>query len=463
MASGTILVVDDEPDIRESIKDILQDEGYTVVLAEHAQAAREARRARKPDAILLDVWMPDTDGVSLLREWSERGGLPCPVVMMSGHGTIETAVEATRYGAWDFVEKPISLAKLLLTLSRALEAGRLRDENRSLRAKTVAAQPEPLGASRAMSELRSQLERVAVAEAPVLIQGEAGSGRETMARWIHAHSPRREGPFIAANVTNLSGAGAAAALFGAERDGEIRYGLIDQAGGGTLYLENIAELAPECQRRLAAALESRHHTRDGGSTQIALDARIIAAGTVEPEAEVRAGRLLEALYFQLGVLPLMVPPLRERLDDLPDLVDWFAEFFAARDQLGYRRFTLGAKNRLRQHPWPGNLRELRNLVQRLLILGQGGDVEAAEIDRALGAGGGLAKPRAGAAAHEVGYAIDFDKPLREARDEFERAYLSQMLRHADGSVGKLAQLSGMERTHLYRKLRDLGIELKGRE
>ena len=461
MASATILVVDDEPDIRESVKDILEDEGYEVVTAENAAAAREARRARRPDAILLDVWMPDEDGVSLLREWSERGGLPCPVVMMSGHGTIETAVEATRHGAWDFVEKPISLAKLLLTLKRALEAGRLRDENATLRAQVDVPSAGLVGSGRAMAALKAQLERVAAAEAPVLVQGEPGTGRETIARFLHARGPRRDGPFVRVSVSVLPRQNAAALVFGAERDGEVSYGYLDQAQRGLLYIEGVTDLDPETQRRLAAALETGSYTREGGAAPIPLDLRVVAATSGDLEPEVRADRFRQDLYFQLSVLPIMVPPLRERLDDLPELVDHFAEFFATRDQLPYRRFTLAAKNRLRQHRWPGNLRELRNLVQRLLILGQGGDVEAPEVERVLGAA--LAPPRSLRVEPGVVFEIDYDKPLREARDDFERAYLGHLLKQAEGSVGKLSQLCGMERTHLYRKLRDLGIEIRGRE
>jgi DNA-binding NtrC family response regulator len=254
---------------------------------------------------------------------------------------------------------------------------------------------------------------------------------------------------------------AAALVFGAEHDGEVSYGYLDQAQRGFLYIEGITDLDPETQRRLAAALETGSYTREGGVAPIPLDLRVVAATSLELEPEVRAGRFREDLYFQLSVLPIVVPPLRERLDDLPDLVDHFAEFFAARDQLPYRRFTLAAKNRLRQHGWPGNLRELRNLVQRLLILGQGGDVEAPEVERVLGAA--LAPPRAPRVEPGAAYEIDFTKPLREARDDFERAYLGHLLKQAEGSVGKLAQLCGMERTHLYRKLRDLGIEIRGRE
>jgi DNA-binding NtrC family response regulator len=461
MGNATILVVDDEPDIRESVKDILEDEGYEVVTAESAAAAREARRARRPDAILLDVWMPEEDGISLLRDWSERGGLPCPVVMMSGHGTIETAVEATRHGAWDFVEKPISMAKLLLTLRRALEAGRLRDENAALRAQVAPPAHGPVGSSRAMQELKLQLERVATAEAPVLVQGEAGTGRETVARYLHTVGARSEGPFVRMSVSVLPRQNAAALVFGAERDGEVVYGFLDHAQRGVLYIEGVTDLDPDTQRRLAAALETGSYSRDGGSAPIPLDLRVFAATSGDLEPEVRAGTFRQDLYFQLSVLPIQVPALRDRLDDVPELVDHFASLFAERDQLTLRRFTPAAKQRLRQHAWPGNLRELRNLVQRLLILGQGGDVETPEVERVLGAA--LAPPRTRRVDAGPGFEIDYGKPLREARDDFERAYLGNLLQQAEGSVGKLAQLCGMERTHLYRKLRDLGIEIRGRE
>lgn len=461
MGSAHILVVDDEPAIRESVKDILEDEGYSVTVADSAAQAREARRARKPDAVLLDVWMPDLDGVSLLREWSERGGLPAPVVMMSGHGTIETAVEATRHGAYDFVEKPISLAKLLLTLKRALETGRLQQENRILKAETRVGVVEPVGQGRAMAALKAQLERVAAAEAPVLIEGEPGTGKETIARFVHARSARRDGPFVRIGAGAMPRGGTLAALFGSEVGGTVNYGLADQAERGVLYLDAIAELEPEAQRVLAASLEQGAFTRVGGSATVPLDVRVIGASAIDLEPEVRAGRFRQELYFQLSVLPLVVPPLRERLDDLSDLVDWFAEFFANRDHLAYRRFTVAAKNRLRHHAWPGNLRELRNLVQRLLILGHGGDVEVPEVERVLGSA--LAPPRALSANGGEHFAIDYSQPLREARDAFEKNYLTHLLKQADGSVGKLAQLSGMERTHLYRKLRDLGIEIRGRE
>jgi DNA-binding NtrC family response regulator len=458
MPSAQILVVDDEPDIRESVKDILEDEGYAVTVTGNAAEAREARRARRPDLVLLDIWMPDLDGISLLREWGERGGLPCPVVMMSGHGTIETAVEATRLGAYDFVEKPIALAKLLLTLRRALEHGRLSAENEGLRRELAPASAEPVGAGRAMQALKAQLERAAATDAPVLIHGEPGTGKEALARWLHARGPRRQGPFVRVAVGALPRSGASAALFGTEDLRGVSYGLLDAAQGGVLFLDGIEQLEPDAQRALAGVLEAGGLTRAGAAVPVAIDLRVVAASAADLGEAAAAGRFDEGLRYQLDVLPLRVPPLRERADDVPELVEAFAEQFARRDGLPYRRFSTAAQNRLRQHAWPGNLRELRNLVQRLLILGGSGDVDLAEVEAVLGQAGAAAPRRAVAGG---AFEIDFGLPLREARDAFERAYLTRLLKEAQGSVGKLAMMSGMERTHLYRKLRDLEIDIRG--
>jgi DNA-binding NtrC family response regulator len=454
MASGHILVVDDEPDIRSLVKEILEDEGYQVSIAENAQAAREARRAQRPDVVLLDIWMPDTDGISLLREWSERGGLPCPVIMISGHGTVETAVEATRLGAYDFVEKPISLAKLLLTVERALEASRLKRENEGLK-RNIPVPLEPIGSSRAMQSLRSQIERLAGHDTWLLMTGEPGSGKESLARWLHERSARRGGPFVIVAPGSIAREHAAQALFGAEDAGGVQYGLLEQANGGTLFLDEVAELDPELQLRLSSTLERRALIRCGGREPVPLDVRVIAATAQDLEALVGAGRFRDELYYQLKVVPLAVPALRERIEDVPELLHYYADFFANRDKLPYRHFPVAVQNRLRNYGWPGNLRELRNLVQRLLILGAAPEVELAEVEQALGAAAQPARAPRG-----DGFDIDYGLPLREAREQFERAYLLRQLQEAGGSVGKLAKAVGMERTHLYRKLRDLGVDVK---
>ena len=265
-AAARILVVDDEPDIRATIQDILEDEGYAVDVAESAVAAREARRRQRPDAILLDIWMPDLDGISLLREWSERGGLPCPVIMISGHGNIETAVEATRLGAWDFIEKPLSLAKLLLVVGHAVEAGQLRRENEGLR-RQLPAPIEVVGSGKGMQALREQVERIAAHDTWVLIQGEPGTGKETLARALHERSARRSGPFVTVAAGAIARDHAAQALFGSEDASGVQLGLIEQANGGTLFLDELADLDPELQLRLSSVLERRSMMRCGGSTR----------------------------------------------------------------------------------------------------------------------------------------------------------------------------------------------------
>jgi len=450
MSSPHILVVDDERDIRELVKEILEDEGYQVSVAENGEAARRARRTHRPDLVLLDIWMPDVDGITLLKEWSDERGPMCPVIIMSGHGTVETAVEATRLGAYDFIEKPLSMAKLLLTLSRALDAERLRRENLGLR---KFAQPlvEPLGKSAAMQQLREQIQRVAQHDAWVLISGEPGTGKELCARYLHSCSPRRDGPFIDVGVAALLRENSAVELFGAEDGPKVSYGLLEQANGGTLFLDEVGDMDLAIQARLFGALEGRTCLRVGGSEPVKLDARIVAASHRDLAQEIHAKRFREDLYYQLAVVPLRVPPLREHADDIPELLAHSVDMFVSQEGLPYRRFTVAAQNRLRHYPWPGNVRELKNLVQRLLILGTGAEIQAEEVDAAL------THLPAPAGPFPVS---QFELPLREAREQFERAYFEYQLRQSDGSIGKVAKQAGMERTHLYRKLRGLGLNPK---
>lgn len=447
MSMAYVLVVDDERDIRELVKEILVDEGYEVAIAENGEAARRGRRERRPDLVLLDIWMPDIDGISLLKEWgAEEGDALPPVIMMSGHGTVETAVEATRLGAYDFLEKPLSMAKLLLTIKRALEADRLRRENLGLRRhdQTVT---EPVGHGTVMHHLREQVKRIAQHDAWVLITGEPGSGKELFARYLHANSVRRNGPFIEAGVPQGN---PAIELFGSEEGGKIHYGRFEQANSGTLFLDEIGDMDAALQARLLRTLQSRSFMRVGGSEPVKLDARVLAATHHDLAQDVQAKRFREDLYYQLNVVPLRVPPLREHCEDVPELLNYYMNVFVNQDNLPYRRFSMAAQNRLRNYPWPGNVRELKNLVQRLLILGTGAEIGADEVDAALGEA-----PVSITATSTMG----FDLPLREARDRFEKAYLEYQLRETGGNITKVAKLAGMERTHLYRKMRALGISI----
>jgi DNA-binding NtrC family response regulator len=451
MTTRHVLVVDDEPDIRDLVREILEDEGYTVTTAEDGEAARKARRTRRPDLILLDIWMEDIDGITLLREWSEGGDLPCPVVMMSGHGTVETAVEATRLGAYDFLEKPISLAKLLLTVERAFESAKLQRENVGLR-QSVRPVIEPIGKSPVMEELREQARKIAYHKSWVLIHGESGVGKETFARYIHEQSARREGPFVEIAVGSISTDNSAVELFGQEEGDSIHYGRLEQANGGTLCIGDIADMDMPTQTRLLSVFQTNSFTRVGGSEDVEVDLRVIATTQRNLEEEVAAGRFRDDLFYHLNVVPLHIPALREHADDVHDLLNFYIDYFVGNEKLAYRHFGVAAQNRMRNYGWPGNIRELKNLVQRLLILGSSEEIGTDEIEQSLNS-------QAAAAAHAVP-ATAYDLPLREAREQFERDYLEHQLSQSGGSVGKLAKRVGMERTHLYRKLRSLGIDHK---
>ena len=450
MSAPYILVVDDEPDIRELVKEILEDEGMEVSVAEHAQAARDARRARKPDLVLLDIWMPDTDGISLLREWSGEDGLDTPVIMMSGHGTVETAVEATRLGAYDFIEKPLSMAKLLLSVRHGLEHDKLRQENIGLK-REVPSQVEPLGRSSLMMALREQARRIARHDTAVLISGESGSGKAVLARYIHEHSARRGAPFVRVPVSGLTNARSAAELFGSEDGDRVHFGSLEQSNGGTLFLEDIIDMDLEVQARLLSALTQRAFVRVGGVDPVPIDVRIIAGTSRDAEQAVRSGRLRDDLYYHLNVVPLEVPPLRDHREDVPELVEHFVAWLVDVQNLPYRRLGIAAQNRLRHYSWPGNVRELKNVVQRLLILASGEEVQPDEVDAALG--------RPATAAQGVVEA-DFDLPLKEARERFERRYLEQKIREEHGNISRVAERVGVERTHLYRKFKSLKLDPK---
>lgn len=455
MARKQILVVDDEADILGLVSEILEDEGYLVARAANAAEARERVAGQRYDLVLLDIWMPDLDGISLLREWQGEPQAPDQVVMMSGHATVETAVEATRLGAYDFIEKPISLAKLLLTVDRALQAGDLAAENEGLR-RRLAPPSEPVGRSPAMRALRDQLKRLAGHDTWVLLLGERGVGKEVAARYLHDHSSRARGAFVVLNPDSVAESNMMAELFGSQDGQQLYRGRLEQADGGTLFIDDVLELPISAQQRLAGALESQRFLRLGGSEQVSVSLRVVAGTAGDIHAALDSGAIDNNLYYQLNVVPLELAPLRERREDVLDLLNVYMDYYTGRDQLAPRRFSLAAQNRLRNHDWPGNARELANLVQRLLVLADEEEIDEQEVEQALISLASAHSRRSGTAAAPAA----FDLPLREAREQFERDYLNYQLRRVGGRVGDLAKVTGMERTHLYRKLRSLGIDPK---
>ena len=450
MSTPRILVVDDEADIRGLLKEILSEEGYDVDIAADGGQARAARARQSPDLVLLDIWMPDVDGITLLREWSASAADGCPVVMMSGHGTVETAVEATRLGAFDFVEKPLSLAKLLRTVERALDAGRRHRQSGKLLGSPLAV---PVGKSKLIQQLRAEAQQMAANLSPVLLIGEPGSGREAFARYLHEHGSRAAAPFVALIASSLRDADAEARLFGREfADGQKAAGILEEASNGTLFIHELEDLPPGVQRLLVGVFEAGEFTRVGGTEPVSFRARLLASA--QPGVEQRAGSesLRRDLLAQLNVLIMRVPPLRDYAEDVPELLRHQVDRLVDADGLPFRRFSVAAQNRLRNYPWPDNVRELRHLVHRLLIHGGAEEIRLEEIERELA----VQTPPDEPLVKQDLLAL----PLREAREQFERAYLQQQLLLCNGKVGQLAKRVGMERTHLYRKLRSLGVDFR---
>ncbi|MDM8567405.1 sigma-54 dependent transcriptional regulator [Candidatus Halobeggiatoa sp. HSG11] len=434
-----ILVIDDEPDIRDLMREILEDEGFTVSVAKDGKTARKLRTEQPPDLILLDIWMPDIDGISLLKEWRESGLLQdSPVIMLSGHGTVETAVESTRLGAYDFIEKPLSISKLLLTIDKALKETCLLKEHNELREPAIT---EPLGHSNIMLVLRDQANRINLHNTSILISGEPGSGRTLFSRYIHQNS--KEGPFVTMQVAGMSTESQAIELFGSP-DNAAR---LEKAENGTLFIKDIDNMDDVIQLRLLSSLKNRSFLRTGSREPISLNIRLIAAITTESDVNC----LAEDLYYYLNVVSLKIPPLREHCEDVPELLEFYVNFFVNKDNLPYRRFTVAAQNMLRNYIWPGNIRELKNLVQRLLILGNTNTIDIDEIEPIL---------EQQSTSNITGNSSIYDLPLREAREQFEKAYLEHQLQETGGNVSKMATRIGLERTHLYRKLRALNIDPK---
>ena len=449
MRNPHVLVIDDEADIRALIKDILTDESYGVTVAANAGEARAARANRKFDLILLDIWMPDTDGITLLREWSDAGEMNCPVVIMSGHGTVDTAVEATRLGAFDFVEKPLSLAKLLRTVEAALEsAGKQSRAAHNLLPSLLA----PVGRSALMKGLRERAEQYARHDGSVLMSGEPGTGRGAFARYVHGLSRRSDEPLTTLSAASITDSDYEQQLLGRVHDGEVTAGVFERVSGGTLVVDEIADLSAAAQKMLFGVLESGRFTPVGGSMPVKLDVRVIATVSPDYEARIDAGELRRDLVSHLSELMLRVPPLRDYAEDVPELLTYYVDKLVDSEGLTFRRFSVAAQNRLRNYPWPDNVRELKNLVRRLLLAGKSSDIALEEVEAEISAAGRVDEPL----VKQDLLAL----PLREAREQFERAYLQQQLELSGGKVGQLAKRVGMERTHLYRKLRSLGVDIK---
>jgi len=473
VGARSILVVDDEPDIRSLLQEILEDEGYAVSVAGTASAAQRSVEEQTPDLVLLDIWMPDMDGVSLLKSWKLGGASSFPVIMISGHGTVETAVEATRLGAVDFIEKPLSLAKLLLSVERAFAGSPVAAAGDGGPVSLPPRLPLLVGDSPQTVQLRDALQLEVLATDPISLVGEAGSGRTLFAQNVHDRHRAIDGPFIALRCDSLSSVNAHRELYGEqwgggpdERTGDgpdadepeaaaerIRPGYLESAGRGTLLLSDVDQMPPGAQACLKRAIEHRGFMRQGGNARVPLRCRLLASSNEPLEQAVRRGGFDATLADTLAQRTIVFAPLREHAEDISALLEAFVDWHVEVEGLPYRHFTVASQNRLRNLDWPGNLLELKNLVQRLLLLGGDTEIEVAEIDRAMGVGRGIEPPG------DDLIALRHDLPLREARADFERQYLLRCLSETRGNIGNLAKHVGMERTHLYRKLRSLDIDL----
>lgn len=448
-----ILVVDDEPDIRNILQDILQDEGYNVSVAENADQARMRFREDQPNLVLLDIWMPKEDGISVLKSWVENDQLDStPVVMISGHGTVENAVEAVKLGAYDFLEKPLSTGKLLLSVERGLENASLREENKRLKSRLQYDSPI-VSNSDASRELMRHVQLLGPTDSWVFITGESGTGKRLVAKKVHENSPRADARFVELNLAAMPSESVAQALFGSENDGKVVLGRFEEAKGGTLFINEVLGLTLETQNKLLSALQERQFLRLGGSEYIDLDVRVIVTTSGNPQQAVSDGKFSEDLYYRLNVIPIHVPSLRQRRNDLPELIALFIEDFATKNQLEKPEITGDALQALCDYQWPGNVRQLQNVIQRLLILNTDQEITIGEVSDALGGDLGMQKKNTPLPDY-------FEGDMRKAKEAFEKAYLSYHLNTVDGNVSALAKKVGLERTHLYRKLKNLDISAR---
>jgi two-component system, NtrC family, nitrogen regulation response regulator NtrX len=454
-----ILVVDDEPGVRSALSGVLRDEGYQVEAVESGEACLDRLIRTAFDVVLLDVWLPGADGLSTLARMRERQ-LDVPVVMISGHGNIESAVRAIKLGAFDFIEKPLSLEKTMLVVRNALRQRRLEVENRALRAR-VDRHLQMVGESYAMRQLREQVAMAAPTNGRVLIYGDNGTGKELVARTIHALSRRRTGPFVEVNCAAIPEELIESELFGHVKGaftGAVgdRRGRFEVADGGTLFLDEIGDMSLKTQAKVLRALQEQVVEPVGGTAGVRVDVRVLAATNKELPAEIRAGRFREDLYFRLNVIPISVPSLRERADDIPLLAEYFMAGFAR--EYGRRVKTLdpGAVSALQQYAWPGNVRELRNVIERLIIMAPGDTIAARDLVFLDSSIAGVTVP---GGAEEEGDGLT----LQDARSRFEREFILRTLSAQNGNISRTADLLGVERSNLYRKMKALGIAARGGE
>lgn len=445
-----ILIVDDEKDIRELIADILKDEGFATRMAANSDDCMEAINAEPPALMILDIWLKDSrmDGIDILKA-VKRNNPDIPIIIISGHGNIEIAVAAIKQGAYDFIEKPFNIDQLMVVITRAMETARLRRENSSLRRRDQGP-AEMLGASVAFRKLKEQLDKVTRSNGRVMLSGEPGSGKEMAARYIHQHSTRATGPFVTVTSASIAPERMEEVLFGREStDRGVEKGLLEQAHGGVIYFDEVADMPPGTQSKILRVLTEQQFMRVGGADKVRVDLRVISSTTRDLATEIGAGRFRQELYDRLNVVPIAVPPLAERREDVPLLAAHFIESFNRSQGLPLRPLSEDAAAMLQTMDWPGNIRQLRNVIERILILGEGTDpIEARELpgQDAPAEGGRLV----------LGGALA-TLPLREARELFEREYLLTQINRFGGNISRTANFVGMERSALHRKLKSLGV------
>ncbi|WP_336961270.1 sigma-54 dependent transcriptional regulator [Sphingobium aquiterrae] len=447
-----VLIVDDEEDIRDLVAGVLEDEGYAARTAATSDAAIEALDSRRPSLVLLDVWLQGSrlDGLELLDEIKKRDP-SIPVLMISGHGNIDTAVAAIRKGAVDFIEKPFEADRLIHLVARATETERLRRENQFLRAR-IGQDDELTGTSTAINGVRATIKKVAGTGSRVLISGPAGVGKEVAARMLHAWSGRADAPFVIVAAARMDPERVEEELFGFEdQSGLVRPGFLEQAHGGTLYLDEIADMPLTTQAKILRVLTDQSFTRVGGQRQVKVDVRVISSTALDLAHEIEERRFREDLYYRLNVVPLVIPSLSERRDDIPPLVDHYLARFAAERRVPAPDIATDAIAALQACEWPGNVRQLRNVIERTMILAPGDRIGRIELDMLP------AEATGGAGSEVLGHGAIMGSPLREARESFEREYLRIQIRRFSGNISRTATFIGMERSALHRKLKLLGI------